>query len=274
MTNLHHAAEWVNTSRYPIRDLQTAAGAAFAQQCRREYLATGLCILPDFIVPQALAQLAVEANRLCEQAYFCDGNHNAYLTEHATDGSADPVEQRQQRTFVGSVGYDLIDEQSALRQLYLWAPLKDFIGYTLDKQPLFHFADPLGACSINVFVDRGQHGWHFDESEFTVTLMLQPPESGGTFEYAPLIRGLDNEKALVNAILDGDRSRVVELPFTAGTLLIFGGQRTLHRVTQVHGARPRLVPVLCYSEQPGRQNSDAVRQLFWGRTGRADEVRL
>ena len=27
--------------------------------------------------------------------------------------------------------------------------------------------DPLGACSVNVFVDGGEHGWHFDESEFT-----------------------------------------------------------------------------------------------------------
>ena len=74
-------------------------------------------------------------------------------------------------------------------------------------------------------------------------------------------------------MLDGDRARVVKLPFTAGTLLIFGGRQTLHRVTRVAGRRPRLVPVLCYGEQPGLENSDTVRMLFWGRTGADSEAR-
>ena len=120
---------------------------------------------------------------------------------------------------------------------------------------------------MNVFVDGGEHGWHFDESEFTVTLMLQAPELGGSFEYVPRIRGSEDEEAIVATVLDGDRERVLELPFTAGTLLIFGGRQTLHRVTRVGGSRPRLVPVLTYAEGPGLVNSEAVRMLFWGRTG-------
>ena len=79
--------------------------------------------------------------------------------------------------------------------------------------------------------------------------------------------GGDDEKAIVAAILDGDRSRVRELPFTAGVLLIFGGRQTLHRVTRVSGRRPRLVPVLTCAGRPGLENSEAVRKLFWGRTG-------
>ena len=169
---------------------------------------------------------------------------------------------------MGSVPYDRIAEDSSLRHLYLWDPLKDFIGAVLDKSRLHRFADPLGACSVNVFVDGGEHGWHFDESEFAVTLMLQAPESGGSFEYVPRIRGRPDEKAIVAAVLDGDRALVRELPFTAGTLLIFGGRRTLHRVTRVGGDRPRLVPVLTYAERPGLTNSESVRKLFWGRTGK------
>ena len=80
--------------------------------------------------------------------------------------------------------------------------------------------------------------------------------------------GGDDAKAIVAAILDGDRSRVRELPFTAGALLMFAGRQTLHRVTRVSGARPRLVPVLAYSERPGLANSDEVRMRFWGRTGK------
>ena len=175
--------------------------------------------------------------------------------------------ERHERTFVGSVPHDRIGDDSSLGRLYRWDPLKDFVGAVLGKPRLHRFADPLGACSINVFVDGGEHGWHFDESEFTVTLMLQAPESGGAFEYVPRIRGRADEQAIVAKVLDGDRRHVLKLPFTAGTLLIFGGRQTLHRVTRVSGARPRLVPVLTYADQPGLKNSEAVRKLFWGRTG-------
>jgi hypothetical protein len=97
--------------------------------------------------------------------------------------------------------------------------------------------------------------------------MLQAPEQGGAFEYVPQIRGRADEKAIVANVLDGSREGVIELPFTAGTLLIFGGNQTLHRVTRVSGKRARLVPVLCYAEEPDLVNSTAVRELFWGRRG-------
>ena len=268
------AADLVNLQRYPIADLTRTEGKAFAEKCRKTYLENGLCILPDFITPDAHRILTKEANSISGQAYFCKSTHNAYLTDDDPDLPTGDVANRQEQTFVGSVPYDQIAEGSYLRQLYGWDPLKDFIGYVLGKSELYRFADPLGACSINVFVDGGEHGWHFDESEFTVTLMLQVPESGGSFEYVPQIRGNAREKEIVASVLDGDCSREVELPFKAGTLSIFGGQQTIHRVTRVSGDRPRLVPVLCYSEQKDLKNSETVRKLFWGRTGNEIDNRL
>ena len=263
----HDAKNLVNLTRYPIVDLESAEGTAFARSCRDEYLQTGLCMLPEFILPEALQTLASEATSYADDAYFCQSTHSAYLTADDPDLADDDVARRQEQTYVGSVPYDRIDPQSQLNALYQWDPLKDFIGYVLGKETLYRFADPFGACSINVFVDGGEHGWHFDESEFTVTIKLQPPEAGGTFEYMPLIRGRDDERILVSGLLDGKRDGVVELLFTAGTLLIFGGNQTIHRVTRVQGERPRLVPVLCYSESPGQVNSETVRKLFWGRSG-------
>lgn len=261
------AASLVDLSRYPVADLTQAQSREFADKCRAQYHSTGLCMLPGFIKPAALDALAAEASAFSDNAYFCKSTHNAYL-----DSGDDSVDQsdaanRQEKTFVGSVAYDHIPEGSHLKQLYQWDPLKDFIGYVLEKSPFYRFADPFGACSINVFVEGGEHGWHFDESEYTVTLMLQAPEVGGAFEYVPKIRGLPDEKDIVGRVLDGNRDGVVELPFTAGTLLIFGGNQTLHRVTRVSGERARLVPVLCYAEDPQLVNSEQVRQLFWGRSG-------
>lgn len=266
-TPVFGAAHLVNLERYPIDDATSAGDAAFVRACWNRFVEDGLCMLPDFIRPAALEVLAEEANGCAGEAWFCNGTHNVYLTQGETRTPAGDVAGRQERTYVGSVPYDRIGADSSLRRLYLWDPLRDFIGAVLGKSRLHRFADPLGACSVNVFVDGGEHGWHFDESEFSVTLMLQAPESGGSFEYVPRIRGNEDEKAIVAAVLDGDRAPVRELPFTAGTLLIFGGRQTLHRVTRVGGARPRLVPVLTYAERPGLTNSETVRKLFWGRTG-------
>ena len=262
----------VNLNQYPIADILSGSGKRFADQCRREYTETGLCMLPDFIKTTSLDTLAQEANTLQQHAYFCKSSHNAYLSDADASVPDDDVRNRQEQTFVGSVPYDHIDEQCQLKQLYQWDPLKDFIGHVLDKNEFYRFADPFGACSINVFVDGGEHGWHFDESEYTVTLMLQKPLQGGAFEYVPRIRGREDEKIIVDEVLNGQRDKVVELPFTAGTLLIFGGRQTLHRVSRVSGDRARLVPVLCYAESPGVVNSESVRKLFWGRSGPEDVV--
>jgi hypothetical protein len=261
------AAAMVDLARYPIDALEGPAGASFAAEGRRQFEDSGLCLLPGFIRPPALELLAGEANVLCDRAYFCNSSHNAYLTPDDDSLPDDHPARRLEETYVGSLPYDRLPRDSALRRLYQWDPLKDFIGAVLGKPKLYRFADPLGACSINVFRDGGAHGWHFDESEFTVTLMLQAPEAGGAFEYLPGIRGRADEAEIVARALDGGREGVVELPFTPGTLLIFGGQKTLHRVTRVLGERPRLVPVLCYSVEPDLKNSEAVRKLFWGRSG-------
>lgn len=265
------ADNMIDLDRYPIGSIHDGPGQQFAARCKQDYLSTGLCMLPGFIRPDSLASLATEAESMRNDAYFCKSTHNAYLSDDNTsDKSA--AATRQEHTFVGSVPYDKIPAESALNRLYLWDPLKNFIGHVLGKDTFHRFADPFGACSINVFVDGGEHGWHFDESEYTVTLMLQKPDQGGAFEYVPRIRDLPEEKTIVEQVLAGDRDKVVELPFTAGTLLIFGGRQTLHRVSRVSGQRARLVPVLCYSEQPDVVNSESVRKLFWGRTGPNDPM--
>ena len=258
-------SEIIDLERYPVDGIRDGPGHALAGQCRQTYRETGMCLLEGFVRGGALEKLVAEVQGCLEHAFFCDGSHNAYLS--GSSACTDMPHLRQERTFVGSVPYDRLPRHGRLNALYRWDPLKDFIGFVLGKPEFHRFADPLGACSVNVFVEGGVHGWHFDESEYTVTLMLQAPESGGEFECVPLVRGTEFEHRTVSAVLDGDREHVVTLPFSPGGLLMFGGRQALHRVTPIVGKRPRLVPVLCYAEQPGMQNSESVRKLFWGRAG-------
>lgn len=255
----------IDLERYPLDQFDAPDGQAFVAECRHRYETEGLCLLQGFIVPDALDVLAAEADSVSDKAYFCESEHSAYLEteeEVAANGGDDrPFE----KTRVGSVAYDLLPAESTLRTLYKWPPLKDFIAGVIGKDGLHYLADPLGACSINVFRDGGQHGWHFDESEFTVTLMLQQPDVGGAFEYLPMIRGRKDESDQIKCAIDANNDDVRHLPFTPGTLSIFNGRDTLHRVTRVEGERFRLVPVLCYSTQPDQMNSPTVRKMFWGR---------
>jgi len=171
------------------------------------------------------------------------------------------------RTIVGSVAYDLLPAGSPLRRLYDWDNLIELVRLVLDRPALYRLADPLGALSINVFRPGGHHAWHFDEAEYTTTIMLQEAEEGGHFEYMPHLRRPDgSEYDTIRRVLDGDERGVWRLPFSAGTLSLFAGHLSMHRVTEVLGSRLRLVAVLAFNGQPNVTNSDEVRQLFWGRT--------
>ena len=39
-----------------------------------------------------------------------------------------------------------------------------------------------------------EHEWHFDESQFSTTLMIQKPEQGGLFQFTKPVRGTIGEK--------------------------------------------------------------------------------
>ena len=77
-----------------------------------------------------------------------------------------------------------------------------------------------------------EHGWHFDGNDFVVSLLLQAPENGGAFEFAPYIRDEGKENyAAVAAAMDGVPGSVRQKTVRPGTLMIFCGRRALHRVT-------------------------------------------
>ena len=84
----------VNLDRCPIEYLDSEEGASFARVARQRFLEDGLCVLPEFIRPEALAVLAEEANRCIEDAWFCNGAHNVYLDEVPPDSPSDGIAAR------------------------------------------------------------------------------------------------------------------------------------------------------------------------------------
>jgi hypothetical protein len=166
------------------------------------------------------------------------------------------------------VAYDLFPAESPIRRLYESPELVRFVAALLDLDEVFRYADPLGALNLAVMTDGDELQWHFDQTDFVVSLAIQDAEIGGDFEVAPAIRTAADERYDdVATVLAGDTSRVVTLPMTPGTLLVFAGRNSLHRVSPIEGGTARLVALLGYDTKPGTESSELLKAVRYGRTG-------
>ncbi|MBN33876.1 MAG: hypothetical protein CMM46_03705 [Rhodospirillaceae bacterium] len=257
----------IDLDTYPITDLESTEAKALIARAAERYAREGACLLPGFLRPGTVALMAAEADAVSSDAFRCDDQHNPYLEPDNPDLGDDHPRRRAEATKLDVLGCDQLSSQNLLMRLHAWQPLCDFLGRVLGYDSFHRFEDPVGAVTINVMNDGDGHGWHFDEAQFTISVMLQAPDSGGHFEYVPGLRGddFDDYDGLAR-VLDGDRSGVTTIPITPGAMLLFGGRNLLHRVSRVEGGTTRHVSVLCYRDRPGMTNSPEVRQLFYGRT--------
>jgi hypothetical protein len=207
------------------------------------------------------------ASPLAAQAWVSDQTHTVYF--EPADDSAGPDHPRAmlQHSAKKAIAYDQIPASAPIRRLYESDDLTGFIAAVLDKPVLYRSADPLDALEIAIFDDGDELGWHFDNSEFSVTVMYQQSQAGGHFDYYPRLRDEHDENFPgVQRILHGTSDGVLQLPAGPGTLAVFRGQHAMHRVTPVGGPRPRINSVLTYGEHPGMKLSELTQRLFYGRT--------
>jgi len=262
-------AEAVDLAHYPLHALGSPAGKALIAECRRQLAATGCCLLPGFLTATALATMAAEAVALAPLAHRTPGSRGtAYLDAPDETVPEDHPRRRLQATSVGAVAYDLIPQPSLTRRLYEWDGLLDFLAAALGKEKLYRYADPLGALNIAAMHAGEALLWHFDQTDFVVSLLLQKCGSGGVFEYVPNIRSADAPHyERVQTLLDGSREGVIEVDMAPGTLALFEGRNSIHRVSPIEGDRERLIALLGYDTKPGTMSSDRLKQRRYGRIG-------
>ena len=258
----------LDLDRFPLDRLDGAGGRSLLARCRRELRETGMFSLDGLIRPEPLRRCVAEVEPSFESDAFTHSReHNIYFDDRIEDVDANHPALRRFRTTNHTVCGDRIPA-GAITRLYEWQPLIDFLAAAMDKPRLYPMADPL--ARINVMAYRAGDGlnWHFDRSEFTTTCLLQAPLSGGEFQYRSGLRSeAEPNYEGVGRLLAGEDDRVLTLPLAPGTLNVFKGRNTAHRVTPVGGDRPRIVAVFSYYETPGVTFSDAERLGFYGRTG-------
>lgn len=191
--------------------------------------------------------------------------HNIYFRK-SIDGLPDDHPALQQ---FETVNHTLCADQiqdSAVFQVYAYEPLVRFLADTMGKQQLWLMDDPLARVNVMAYRAGEALNWHFDRSEFTTTLLLQAPDAGGAFEYRTGLRTDDDPNySGVADLLEGRDRNKKTLKLRAGTLNVFRGRNTAHRVTPVKGTKARMIAVFSYYERSGVLFSAEERLGFYGR---------
>jgi hypothetical protein len=263
---------FVDTGRYPLHDLESEAGSAVVSDSQRQLAQSGFAELSGFLSARGVRALVEDADTLASRAHPSSGNGTAYLELPDVD-----LPENHPRRWTGhfslrTVSYDLIPRSSPLRLLYEWDPLKELISAVLGRGPLYRYSDPFGALNLAVMGEGDELQWHFDQTDFVVSLAIQPADHGGNFEVAPLIRKAGEERfGDVAAVLEGNGTAITTIAMTPGTLLVFDGRNSLHRVSPITGSRLRHVGLLAYDTEPGTTGSELLRKSRYGRTEPFDE---
>lgn len=266
-TNLSSPAELIDLDRYPMLDLATPPARELARHCRDQLDRTGACELPGFLTEDAVATLVREADELARLAYHSVVSGTAYLEAPAASWPAEHPRRHFDKTSVGVVAYDQFPPGSPMRRLFEFEPLMEFIAAAIGKDKLYRYADPMGALNLAVMGDGERLHWHYDQTDFVTSIALRPAEAGGDFEYVPLIRSASDENyPRVKRLFEGAEQGVVRVPMHPGTLLLFEGRNSIHRVTPIRGRTTRIVALLAYDTKPDTRSSKTLQMARYGRT--------
>jgi hypothetical protein len=255
----------LDLDRYPIDQPDAPEFSALVCACRREMQANGMFNLDGFVRPAAIAEAAREIQPLCHRAFIHQRRHNVYFEDRVDGLPADHGALAQFDT----VNHTLCDDQlqgTLVHKIYEFEPLPAFLACVLQKPRLYLMSDPLARVNVMDYRPGETLNWHFDRCLFTTTLLIQATEAGGEFEYRTNLRTeTDPNYDGVARLLRGSDPDIRVNPLAAGTLNVFAGKNTLHRVSTVRGNSNRLVAVYSYYEHPGAMFSDAERIGFYGR---------
>jgi predicted 2-oxoglutarate/Fe(II)-dependent dioxygenase YbiX len=257
-----------NSDLYPVERLDAAASRAWLDEVRNDLERHGSCTLADFVTPDALREMSAQAQSITHLAYAGPAEVSPYFFNYRLgEGEELPQDhplRHKGRRQLAQVAADLIPPGFLLSKLHRSQQMLDFLGAVIGA-PVYRNLDPYQSLNISVMNEGGCQQWHFDGGNMVTTLLLQEPEGGGVFEYAPSIRSdVDENFDAVQAVIDGKSDRIRRNRLRAGTLSLFRGHYSLHRVTPVEGKRQRLQAILGYSTRPDMIGNRESSILHYG----------
>ncbi|MEM1004288.1 MAG: 2OG-Fe(II) oxygenase [Pseudomonadota bacterium] len=255
----------LDLDRFPLDRPDSTEWQTLVAQCRADLAQHGMFNLAGLMkTPSAQGVVSELAGRFADEAFLHERRHNIYFRKLDNLPDDHPAMQEFQ-TSNRTLCADQISG-SALLRLYEWPYFAQFLAATMGKPQLHVMDDPLARVNVMSYQQGQALNWHFDRSEFTTTLLLQAPDDGGEFEYRTDLRtDTDPNYDGVAQLLRGADSASRTITLRPGTLNVFKGKNTAHRVTPVIGTTPRVIAVFSFYEQPGVTFSEQERIGFYGR---------
>ena len=133
----------------------------------------GILIFNSFINRKGLINLQKEAADLKYLSYKSSSEYNVYVSEYDNSFPDDSPRNRIMSTSKKCLPNDLIPSGSILQTLYNSKAIRSFFMDLLNKKELFPYSDPLSSININYYDKGDALGWHFDNSDFTITLLIK-----------------------------------------------------------------------------------------------------
>ena len=229
---------FVNLQTYPIDRLGSEAGQNLLNRAHPMMKEATRVEFPDFLRSQAVVALAEELTALESNAHQIDYMSTPYGWMDNSEFSPNHPRSALFRRNCGTITTELFSEDSLSKRLFQVDELTEFIRRMLGYETLYRSACSTLSIQVNVMHEGDRFDWHFDTNDGVVSFMIQNADTGGAFEYVPLIRDEDDENYdTVSNVFDGSHEPRRQTA-SAGTLLLFLGRRAIHRVAPV-GATER-----------------------------------
>jgi len=259
------AEEFVDLDKFPI-DTDSGDRRRLVTNAQASIQADGCVVLKGFVRAARIAELVAECDRVEKFGHRNFTRTNPYfLPDNESLPPTHPIRRFYDRSNA-FVPADNLGDDSILRAIFRWPKFAPFIQEVLQEEQFFPYADPLADVIVNLAEEGGGFPWHFDTNNFTVTLAIQNAESGGEFEYSPMVRSTTEENyGQVEKVLNGDQTLIKTVRLEPGDLQIFKGRYSLHRVAPLFGKTKRYVAIFSYVSEAGMVSSPQRAKELYGR---------
>lgn len=262
----------VDTERYPIGDHQCDRRTNLTDSARSTFLKSGVLQLKGFLRREVVTELATKCHNAKHATHRMHGEFPPYsdAMDDAVDKSL-PADHPARLTLPASHLFlpgDMITSQNPLRVLYRNPAFQSFLQHILCVPQLHPVQDDMGNVNLLIYEPGDQNGWHFDTTDFVVSIMLQSSTAGGIYQYVPDLRSEkdQNLQGVTQRMQHPDSNDgVLQCDLEPGTLFLFKGKYTMHRVTRVAAQTDRIIAILSYHPKPGHTISNSSKRAMYGR---------
>mmetsp|Transcript_15572 Transcript_15572/g.23556 ORF Transcript_15572/g.23556 Transcript_15572/m.23556 type:complete len:283 (+) Transcript_15572:140-988(+) len=273
---------YINYSKYPIDQFENDVDGKYnylLQNSIKQINCDGFVSLPSFLLPDAVDKLTACILKLEEDGvgFYSSDSHNVFLDADDQSDAMSPLHPRRiqldsSKLIINASDLLLAKEAQApnLDELFMsQRSVLNFISSVMQTK-LYPSTDPYGKFYANIFREGDGLNYHFDRSEYSISLILQPSEEGGEFQFLPnsrtIVEGWDEMILDIDDIAEAVAPHSLEMKrpkLAAGDLYLFRGQNSLHRVSEITKGK-RINIILTFNTEPDVRLNHYTLQKFFG----------